>query len=218
MSYADAFEDGIPTEKDGKGFNWYYPPCRICGAPVSTWKYVHGTKYTCKDCREEIVKLTFSTERTISSDKKEEKLKKAIKRISKVTNISRYDAAIAKVRNEFDKPLYYQSTEEIMVALELLRVGIEAYHQVRVFDYRLDFLIPQYKVALEIDGAPFHGKSSKLRETLRDELIANKLGDGYEVIRISADNVNLNITKLVPAIKAVLASRKRVQSSSPQFT
>ena len=218
MSYKDALEDGIPSEKDNRGFDWYYPPCRICGTPVPTWKYVHGTEYTCKDCREELVKLAFRNQRITSIDKKEEKLRGAIKRISKVTDISHYENAIIKVRSGFDKPMYYQSTEEIMVALELLRRGIEAYHQVHVYDYRVDFIIPQYKVALEIDGAPIHGKERQSSETLRDEIIADKIGDGYEVIRISADNINLNITKLMPAIKAVLARRKRVQSSSLQFT
>lgn len=218
MSYKDALENGIPSKKDSRGFNWYYPPCRICGTPVSTWRYIHCTEYTCKDCRKELVKLAFRNQCATSSDKKEEKLKDALKRISKVTDISRYDNAIIKVRSSFDKPLYYQSTEEIMVALELLKSGIEAYHQVRVYNYRVDFVIPQYKVALEIDGAPFHGKERQSSETLRDEIIADKLGDGYEVIRISADNINLNITKLMPAIKAVLAKRKRVQSSSVKFT
>ncbi len=218
MSYKDALEDGTPTEKDNRGYTWYYPPCRICGVPVYTWKYVHGAEYTCKDCREDLVKLAFRNQRTTSIDKKEEKLKAAIKRISNITDISHYENAIIKIRCSFDKPMYYQSTEEIMVALELLRRGIEVYHQVRVYDYRVDFVIPQYKVALEIDGAPFHGKERQSSEMLRDEIIADKLGDGYEVIRISTDNVNLNITKLIPAIKAVIVRRKRVQSSSPQFT
>jgi len=218
MSYKDSLDDGIPTEIDNRGFKWYYPPCRICGTPVSTWNYVHGTKYTCKDCRKELVKLASSSQRTTSIDKKEEKLKEAVKRISKVTDISHYENAIIKVRSGFNNPQYYQSTEEIMVALELSRRGVETYHQVRVYDYRVDFVIPQYKVALEIDGAPFHGKEKQHREALRDEVIADKMGDGYEVIHIPADNINLNITKLLPAIKAVLARRRRVQSSSPQFT
>ncbi|WMJ87773.1 endonuclease domain-containing protein [Anaerocolumna sp. MB42-C2] len=214
MSYKDALKDDIPIEKDKSGFNWYYPPCRICNAPVPSWNYIHGTEYTCDECREVLVKLNYQKKCTSSIDTKEEKLKKAIKRISKVTDIRHYENAIIKVQYSFDKPMYYQSTEEIMVALELLRRGLVAYHQVQVFDFRVDFVIPQLKVALEIDGAPFHRKDRLSSQMLRDEIIANKLGNGYEVIHIPTDNVNLNITKLIPAIKAVLSRRKRVQSSS----
>lgn len=118
------------------------------------------------------------------------------------------------VHRGFNNTSWYQSTEEIMVALELLKQGFEVHHQVKVYDYRVDFVIPDLKVALEVDGSIYHNKNTK--ETIRDEVIAQKLGDGYEVIRISTDNINTNITKLLPAIKAVLYTRTKKRS--PKFS
>jgi len=218
MSYKDAIEDGILTEKDSNGFDWYYPPCRICGAPVGVWKYIHGAEYTCKGCRESLIAFKNNDKKTTSKSKKEKKLAEAVKRIGKVADIAKYDEAIIKVRNNFDNPLFYQSTEEIMVALELLRKGIVGYHQVCVYNYRVDFVIPQYKVALEIDGVPFHGKEKQNYAQQRDEIIVGKLGNDYEIIHITTSSINTNITRLIPAIKAVLKKRRRVQLSAVEFT
>lgn len=96
-----------------------------------------------------------------------------------------------------------------MVTLELLRRNVKVYHQVKVFSYSVDFILPDYKVALEIDG-PLHQMSSrKKEEEIRDEIIVQALGEGYEVIRISTENINLNVTKLMKAIDAVLKNRKK---------
>ena len=214
MSYKEALEDKIPIQKDSKGFNWYYPPCKICGTPVPNWSYTRSANYICNSCRTELVRLEVESRGNLLADKKEEKLMRALKRIEKVTNVDDYKKAIMLVRRGFTNTSWYQSTEEIMVALELLKQGIEVHHQVKVYDYRVDFVIPALKVALEVDGSIYHNKNKK--EALRDEVIAQKLGDGYEVIRIPTDNINTNITKLLPAIKAVIYTRKKKRS--PKFS
>ena len=213
MSYNEAIEDNIFQDKDQRGFNRYHIPCRVCGETIINWSYTRGRKYTCMDCKRELSKLEFESKCLTNIDKKEEKLKVALKRIGKITNMANYNKAIHIVRQGFDKSLWYQSTEEIMVALELVKKDIKVHHQVRVFDYRVDFVLPDLKVALEIDGAIYHKDNKK--ETIRDEIITNKLGKGYELIHISTDNINKNITKLLPAIRAVLRNRKK---SSSVFT
>lgn len=205
MSWIEAKEDGIHVEQKN-GFNCYYPSCHICGSPVCSWSYIRGMKYTCGECRKELVRLEHEDR---IEKCKPFKLDMAIKRISKQTDIKKYDDAIRKVEQCLNRPGWFQSTEEIMAALELLRKGYEVHHQVRVYDYKVDFVMPELKVALEIDGLIYHGKDKQRKEAIRDELIANKLGDGWQVIRISTDNINLNVTRLVPAIKAVLRYREK---------
>lgn len=95
----------------------------------------------------------------------------------------------------------------MLVALELFRRKVVAQHQVRVFEYTIDFLLPEMKVILEIDGSIYHGRDRERREQIRDELISEKLG--CEVIRIPTDNINKNVTLLLPAISVVLRNRKR---------
>jgi len=206
MGYKDALRDSIPISKDSKGFLLYHPPCHICGSPVAVWQYIAGTVYTCKECRAEMVKQELQQKMT--TEKKEKKLSEAIKRIAKVTDITAYDEAIATVSRLINKPQWFQSTEEIMVAIELLRRGVKVHHQVKVYDYRVDFVLPELHVALEIDGAIYHNPRNK-REQIRDEVIADKLGAGWNVIRISDININENITKLLPAIHGVLEYRKK---------
>lgn len=57
----------------------------------------------------------------------------------------------------------------------------------------------------------FHGKERKEYEELRDDAIRNKLGADWEVIHIDAENINMNITRLMPAIRAVLKRRKKLR-------
>ncbi len=209
MSYQDAIKDGIPVEKDSKNFNWYYPPCRICGTPVASWSYIRGTQYVCQECRRELVILEHQTRLDADSDKKLKKLKTAIKRISDKTDIKPYKNAIEWVEKNLYKNGWFQSTEEIMTALELIRRNVQAHHQVRVYDYFVDFVLPDYKVILEIDGKLFHGNDRAEKEYIRDEVIAGKFGDEWEVVHIDAENINMNITKLIPAIKAVLKKRHK---------
>jgi very-short-patch-repair endonuclease len=141
--------------------------------------------------------------------KKQKKLQNAIKRISRVANIAHYSHAIHRVEQCLDKAGWFQSTEEIMVALELIRCGVKAHHQVRIFDYTVDFILPDLKVALEIDGIVFHGRDKIKYQSVRDNVIIYKLGEGWEMLRITTDNINKNVTNLLPAIHTILARRSR---------
>lgn len=204
MSWIEAKEDGIPFVKDKNSYTVYYPPCHICETPVYSWSYIRGKSYTCPECRKELVRQKLEQKKDAG---KSAKLDEAIKRISKHSDIAGYDKAINSVKKCLDHPGWFQSTEEIMTALELLRNGYKVHHQVRVFDYTVDFVLPELKIALEIDGSIYHGKGRQEKQELRDEIIANKLGDGWQMVRISTDDINTNITRLIPAIKTVLKYR-----------
>ena len=71
------------------------------------------------------------------------------------------------------------------------------------------------KVILEIDGPIYHGKDKERYQQIRDDAIQRKFGEGWEVIRIKTDCINMNITKLLPGIRAVLEKRKK---NAHQFT
>lgn len=209
MSWREANEDGIPIIKDKMSFNGYYPPCHICGTPVYSWSYIRGVSYTCPECRKELIRQEREEKQRLGVPEKSDKLDTAVKRISKHANIPDYENAICKVKKCLSRPGWFQSTEEIMTALELLRNGIKVYHQVRVFDYFVDFILPELKVALEIDGSIYHGKDRYAQQVLRDDVIKNKLGDDWEVIHISTDDINKNVTRLLPAIRGVVNYRKK---------
>lgn len=208
MSYQEAMEDNIPRSGNGIKGQGYYPPCHICGTPVYSWAYRRGVVYTCPECRKELVAQERAEKDSLRAPAKERKLEEAVRRISRMTDIQPYEKGIGYIRKHLDHPGWFQSTEEIMVALELIRRGVKAHHQAKIFDYTVDFLLPDLKVALEIDGRVYHGRDREKKESVRDDVIAWKLGRGWEVVRIDTENVNRNVTKLLPGIRAVLNYRK----------
>ena len=210
MSYYEALEDNIPTKKDSRGFTVYYPICHICGASLMCWSYTRNTQYTCKDCRELLIERAEDKKDSLLAKKQKRCLERAVDRISRITKIEKYHSSIKWVENHLGKTGWFQSTEEVMVTLELIRKNVKAYHQVKIYNYSVDFILPDYKVVLEIDGKLYHGKDKKEYETVRDKAICEKLGDGWQVIRIDTDCINMKITRLVPAIESVLKRRKAV--------
>ncbi len=209
MSYPEAKADGIPIEEKPHRTTLYYPPCRFCGTPVRSWSYQRNVRYACPACRKEAVAQERAEAALAAATGKEKKLEMAIKRISKVADITLYTDAIEAVRKQLKQPGWFQSTEEIMVALELLRQGVKTHHQVKVYDYSIDFVLPDMRVALEIDGLPYHGKERQKYQETRDDVLKWRLGKDWEIIHIRTDNINLNVTRLLPGIRVVLAERKK---------
>ena len=103
-------------------------------------------------------------------------------------------------------------SEEILTALELLKNNIMIKHQVKINRYRVDFVLTDLKVILEVDGKHFHLKENRDKENARDSIISLSVGPSWEIIHISDDDLNNNITKLVPAIKSIIEQRKYIRS------
>lgn len=104
------------------------------------------------------------------------------------------------MKDNLYKDHWFDSTEEMMVAIELLHKKVNLRHQVKMGRYRADFVLPDYKIVLEVDGVMFHNENTRKKEQIRDNLIILNLGAEWEVIRITDKLINDNITKLVPAI------------------
>ena len=200
MGYYEALEDGIEISGD-----CYIVYCRVCGKRLRRVCYKRELNYTCEECKE-ITKNTEKPEKTIE---KEIKFRNAVSRIElMVKDVKKYQKAIETVHKTIDHVGWYQSTEEIMAAIELTQKGVKAIHQQKVGKYKVDFLLPEYKVVLEIDGKMFHNEHTRAKEGIRDGNILLNLGFDWEIIRIDTDKINKNIKKLVPAIENVLAHRK----------
>ena len=208
MSYKEALRDMIPVTKT-KGNYRYHPPCHICGESVSVLSYRPNLRYTCNTCKMIMIeKRSEEDDKTL--EKKEKRLNRAINRISRVAPIAEYKKAIETIKKYMDRRGWFQSTEEIMAALELVKNNYRIQHQVKVGVYHVDFVIKSLKVVLEIDGILYHPKDLKSRNKsmMRDEFIKYKFGNGWEVIHIDDVCINKNITKLSAAIDEVLKNRK----------
>ncbi|WP_146009208.1 DUF559 domain-containing protein [Beduinella massiliensis] len=221
MGYEDAKRDGVKIVKKQRG-SYYYPRCSICGEEMLVMRYTSGTKYTCKACKANNA-LRDSERRILDTfEIKERRMDNAIQRIAKVARIENYETAISDVHKRIHTPLSYESTEEIMVAIELEQKHIKYRHQVKFGSrYRADFVLPDMKVVLEVDGEIYHGEEKRTKENLRDNLIAISLGAEWEVVRIPASLINKNVTRLVSAVSRAkekrMLIRKRNGGAIPEW-
>lgn len=218
MSYSESLEDNIRSERDKYNDTVYYPKCHICGAEVKSYSYIRSKVYKCMGCKVE-KKLTDKVKRVKDNhESKERKFTNAITRIQKL-NISfkEYLNAINKVHDELHNVGHFDSTEEIMAAIELTRNNIEYRHQVKFGTrYMADFVIDDEEIVLEIDGVLFHTEDKIESENIRDNLIVMTLGVDWEVIRISDTLINQNLSKLVPAIIKTRDKRKEVRANNKE--
>lgn len=212
MGYLDARNDGIRMEKGTNGYTAFFPLCSQCGKEVKSINYIHGLKYLCRNCKLENKLADRERQIEQNAETKERKFANAVKRIEKQTKLSLYKDAIDKVKSKLHTHGYFDSTEEIMVAIELLKNRVGFIHQKKFMRYCLDFVIPSEKIVLEVDGSTFHTEETKKREIIRDDLIVLHYGLDWEVIRITDKLLNKDITKLVPAIKEIKAQRKELKA------
>ena len=215
MGYVEAKEDGIRivTGKDKKQYTIYFPKCHICKNEIKCMRYDRNVLYTCKECKLKQYLADKEVKTEYSKDIKEKKFNNAVKRIEKSVgkNINKYDKAIETIHNNLYKDHWFDSTEEIMVAIELIKNNIKTRHQVKIGIYRVDFVLEDEKIILEIDGKLFHTEKTKPKEQIRDNILLMKFGLDWEVIRITDDYINDNIKRLVPAIRKIRDERKRIR-------
>ena len=163
------------------------------------------------------IRLKCSTCRSIQAKQKQRqreeerknkclcRIEKSIAFLKKHYDIKDYEPAIVSIKEKAGKPGWFQSINEILVALELTRLKIKAKHQASVCNYRVDFLLVDFKVILEVDSL-FHNKE---KDQKRDEFIKSKIGTEWEIIRVDGELLKKNLRRLVPGIKSVLTRRRK---------
>lgn len=218
MGYQEAKKDGIRIveRKGNKTYTIYYPKCHVCGEEIKSMTYKSEMKYTCQRCK----MLNYMSDKIQrienNKEKKERKLNNAINKIEKQvgTKIKEYNKAIEIIKQNLHEDKWFDSTEEIMTALELIRRKIRFKHQVPFGIYRADFVLTEEKIVLEIDGTMFHTEKTKEKENIRDSLIILNLGPEWEVVRITDELINQNIRRLLPAIRAIKKKRQLVRKQN----
>ena len=229
MEYA-AIKDGVRFVGE-MSKRIYYPLCNKCGKETMSLGYRPKFKYICKECYE-LDKLFRKRERREKRAKEkgnvpvvkseetllkikennENMMSKALKRINRLADLSLYIQAVAKVEADMESGAMFNSTEEVIVGLELTRRGIKYRQQVRFGSYRADFVLDDFKIVLEVDGKLFHTDERKYREQLRDGLILASLGPRWEMLRISDDLINKKIYGIAESIADVIKARKRTEA------
>lgn len=138
-------------------------------------------------------------------DKKEKRFEKAVSRIESKYRMKEFEVAIEKVHKKLHTPGWFQSTEEVLAAIILVAEGVKARHQVKIGKYRVDFVLTEENVILEIDGKIYHTKG---KDTKRDTWISQWVDQKWEIIRIPTSLLNKNPMMLVEAIRAIKEKRR----------
>lgn len=121
-------------------------------------------------------------------------------------NFYKNKEAIEVVRDKItEKPDNFDSSYEVVAAIILVSNRIYSKMQVKVGKYQVDFLLPDYKIVLEIDGD--RHKTRKNRDNERDEKIKQILGIGWEVVRIPTELLDMKAENLVKGIESLLDYR-----------
>lgn len=183
--------------------------CNECGKEFPCRQHIRPDRRICPGCKTYEKELRDILTNDMAGPRvKLRKFDEAVTRIEKsVNNFKSYQPAINTIRKVVLRKGWFQSTEEIMAGIELIKNGVRTIHQQKVGRYKVDFALPDMKVLLEIDGRPYH--SDKTKEGIRDGNIQLALGPSWYVVRIDTDKINKNISKLVPAIKAAVEAQQQ---------
>ena len=108
-----------------------------------------------------------------------------------------------------EHPDKFDSAHEIVAAIILAHNEIKMKAQYKIGNYRVDFLIPEMCVVLEIDGN-LH-KNTLYRDNKRDIAVRQALGPEWEIVRISTDYLEQNAKMLPDAIGMVREEKQKIR-------
>lgn len=68
-------------------------------------------------------------------------------------------------------------------------------------NYKIDIALPEYKIAIEVDGNSHRAIKRKIEDMKKTELLENK---GWKVIRFWNDEINKNVSKCLKEIEVLV--------------
>ena len=173
--------------------------CVMCGKD-----YENNTRksYKCPQCEQKLIIV----KKFEMIDKAENKLTRVSgkQRMKKNIDLSKEVQEIRKrIASKIDR---FSSLQEAMVAIQLEKQNIKYESQKEINGKIVDFLLPELKIILEIDGELYHTDENK--EFLRDRQIMRGIGEEYEIVHIEADSVPRYTWNLKESLAYIVEERK----------
>jgi very-short-patch-repair endonuclease/DNA-directed RNA polymerase subunit RPC12/RpoP len=104
------------------------------------------------------------------------------------------------------------SSIEMIVAIILSEFGYEYQPNYQIGKYAVDFLIPELKVCVEVDGHLHKGR--EIFDSNRDIEIRQVLGPEWEIVRLPTKYITKNPPKVPDAIEAILNKKKSLRKEN----
>lgn len=173
--------------------------CLICGNEFESGK---TEIYSCDKCQEK-VRLIKKIEMIDNARRELEKRKGKMKSFKPKLDMSKYaDKVKERVINGIDN---FSSIPEAVVAIQMERIGLKYQTQKKIADKRADFIIPEIKIILEIDGELYHKDENVI--FLRDRQIMAAVGEEWEIVHIKAEDIPLYTWNLRESLPFVATER-----------
>lgn len=176
----------------------YHVPCEKCGTILKRRVYNGDKTHFCDYCRKvfnkkaNILKNQMIDKVFRAITPKEIQFSRAIEEIEgQVENFRKYDKAAEMCRKKLE---LFGSIPEVMVAIELVRLGYKVIPQQKISKYRVDFLLPNEKLVVEVDGEKYH--SSTHRHSDREAVIQLSLGFEWKILHVPAELIRRDIKKV----------------------
>jgi len=199
-------EDVFPPNRGS--YKLYHIPCAKCGRIVKRKAYNGDKAYYCDICKNDLVKKEKTLEHELLDEilsKGEQRFIKAKDKLLKqVKNPEAYANAIRVAETRANS---YGSIPEVMVAIELIRLGYAIIPQQGIGRYKVDFAIPNEKLIVEVDGGLYHNDINPDR----DNYIKLCLGLDWEIVHIPAEWVSKDIRRLNKVMNEVKKKRSLQQ-------
>lgn len=188
--------------------------CWECGEVVDTTDN-HRRVY-CNECNKKRVENLENVKqeyRRLGNLLKIEKAVKMLESQEKKVKMKDYKDAIAAVEEYLqNNPNKFDSTEEVVAAIELVKNRVEVKVCAEVAGFRFDFMLKEEQVLLEIDGERHKYKLSE--DANRDLLAVQELGAGWEVVRVPTAYIASNIKQLIPYIRQVYDQQQKLREKN----
>lgn len=190
-SIRDAEEDGIERIPGRRG-GTFLIPCEMCGRIIKKFSYSRKRTYICDYCKG-VIKKKLAPTIPDTETKAEKRFRTAVARIREQTrNFGKYERAVEIARKRVEK---YGSIPEAMMAIGLIQAKFAITPQQHIGKYNVDFLIPQHKAIVEVDGGIYHADHE--RELKRDLYLRTALGFDWIVVHVPAERVEQSLEKSI---------------------
>lgn len=132
---------------------------------------------------------------------------------NKIIDLDKYKEA-SKALKEYtlENNGKFDSSHEMLAAIELIRCKIHIQVQPTINGKRADFILTNEKIVLEIDG--YMHKHSQRKDYIFDKDVREELGSEWEVIRIPTKHIEENITRLHDAIMELKIYKQKLRKQN----
>lgn len=178
--------------------------CSICQKEYE-YNRLFNTKYMCNAC----LSKTRKVKRVQMLDRAMMMLKrKSSSRIYRKAKEGYFDEEYDLLKQKIENGVQFGSASEIVLALEMEKENIRYISQAEICGRHVDFLLPDLRIIVEVDGAIYH--TDTIKDLERDEYVLSYMDEDYEIVRIPDENIPRYIVgNLENLLLYILARREK---------